>query len=97
MTRVVYLDASDSGYGGYFVEIGPEIAHGMWSKDGAAWSSTWRELKAIYRVLCSLVPILKGHTERQSKCHPHCTNLVVENSISKTVQWPFLKHVFSMG
>ena len=29
--RVVYSDASDTGYGGYTVEHGPCIAHGQWS------------------------------------------------------------------
>ena len=61
-TRIVYSDASDCGYGGYSVEIDPEVAHGSWSKEEAILSSTWRELKAVYRVLCSLASKLKGHT-----------------------------------
>ena len=32
-TRVVFSDASSTGYGGYTVELGPEFAHGQWSAD----------------------------------------------------------------
>ena len=40
-TRVAYSDASDSGYSGYFVELGPDVAV-VESKQ----SSNWIELKA---------------------------------------------------
>ena len=30
-TRVVYSDASNTGYGGYVVELGNEVVHGHWS------------------------------------------------------------------
>ena len=61
VTRVVYSDASSTGYGGYTVELGPEYAHGQWSADDLVLSSTWRELKAVYNVLQSFAPKLKGH------------------------------------
>jgi hypothetical protein len=60
-TRIVYSDASDSGYGGYVVELGPEVAHGQWSEAEALLSSTWRELKAVYLVLMSFAEKLAGH------------------------------------
>ena len=49
--RVVYSDASDTGYGGYTVEHGPYVAQGQWSPEQAKQSSTWRELKAVGTVL----------------------------------------------
>ena len=52
--RVVYSDASDTGYGGYTVEHGPCIAHGQWTVAEANQSSTWRELTAVLRVLSSI-------------------------------------------
>ena len=61
-THVVYSDASDSGYGGYSVEVGPHVAQGCWSEHESKLSSTWRELKAVYQVLRSLAPKLSGHT-----------------------------------
>lgn len=59
-TRILYLDASDSGYGGYMVELGPEIAHGQWSEAKALLSSTWRELKAVYLYCCLLLRNWRG-------------------------------------
>ena len=52
--RVVYSDASSSGYGGYLVEHGCHIAHGQWLPNEKTLSSTWRELKAVHKVLESL-------------------------------------------
>ena len=57
--RLVYSDASATGYGGYIVEHGPQIAHGQWSQEEAAQSSTWRELCGVLRVLESLATKLK--------------------------------------
>ena len=45
--RVVYSDASATGYGGYMVEHGSLIANGQWSPDEVAKNSTWRELQAV--------------------------------------------------
>lgn len=59
-TRIVYSDASESGYGGYMVELGPEIAHGQWSEAEALLSSTWRELKGVYLVLLSFAENWQG-------------------------------------
>ena len=52
--RVVYSDASDTGYGGYVVEHGPCVVHGQWTAEEAKQSSTWRELTAVLRVLEAL-------------------------------------------
>lgn len=60
-TRIAYSDVSDFAFGGYVVELGKEIAHGMWSESEARLSSTWRELKAIDQVLRSFAPKLQGH------------------------------------
>ena len=60
--RVVYSDASHSGYGGYMVEHGCHVARGMWTAEGAVQSSTWCELKAVRLILEALV--LKLQNER---------------------------------
>ena len=52
--RVVYSDASDTGYGGYVVEHGACVAYGQWSAKEALQSSTWRELTAVWLVLLSV-------------------------------------------
>ena len=41
--------------------LGNEVSNGLWSVDEASQSSTWRELKAVYNVLLSLVTKLEGH------------------------------------
>ena len=59
--RVVYSDASATGYGGYFVE---HVANGQWSPDEVIKSSTWRELRAVRMVLESFQAKLKNERVR---------------------------------
>ena len=61
-TRIAFSDASNSGYGGYVVELGPHFTNGLWSDEEAKLSSTWRELKAVYLVLKGFSAQLEGHT-----------------------------------
>ena len=72
--RVVYSDASETGYGGYTVEHGPHIAHGQWSITEMQQSSTWRELAAVLRVLGAIVGKLSNmrvrwFTDNQNVAH----------------------------
>ena len=60
-TRIAYSDASGTGFGGYYVELGNDVSTGLWSPDEAVLSSTWRELKAIFNVLSSFASKLAGH------------------------------------
>ena len=60
-TKVVYSDASSTGYGGYAVNTGPEICNGQWTAAESAMSSTWRELEAVRRMLIALQSSLAGH------------------------------------
>ena len=85
-TRVVYSDASDSGYGGYSVEVGPQVAQGLWSGHEAKLSSTWRELKAVYEVLRSLAPALKGHTVKWFTDNQNVTRIVQAGSRRQHLQ-----------
>ena len=62
--RLVYSDASDTGYGGYTVEHGCHIAHGQWLPHESTRSSTWRELKAVHRVMESLADKLQNQRIR---------------------------------
>ena len=45
--RLVYSDASSTGYGGYLVEHGNKMANGQWSESESKQSSTWHEIKAV--------------------------------------------------
>ena len=60
ISKVVYTDASNSGYGGYVAQkLGNVIAHGKFNEFEAAQSSTYRELAAVKHVLHSLKQQLK--------------------------------------
>ena len=59
--RIAYSDASDTGYGRYIVELGPQVAaQGVWSSDMANQSSMLREILAVRKVLESFAPKLAG-------------------------------------
>ena len=59
--KIAYSDASDTGYGGYIVELDPQVAaQGVWSLDMANQSSTLREILAVRKVLESFAPKLAG-------------------------------------
>ena len=71
--QLVYSDASNSDYGGYIIEYGPQIAHGQWSPEETTQSSIWRELCGVQRVLESIAGSLKNERLRwlvhgQPKC-----------------------------
>ena len=51
---VVYSDASDSGFGGYYVQCGLDLVSGVWSHEEMPTSSTFREILAVKFVLLSL-------------------------------------------
>ena len=59
---VVYSDASDSGFGGYFVQCGVDLVSSVWSEGQMHSSSTLREILAVKFVLLSLVNQLSGMT-----------------------------------
>ena len=58
--RVVYSDASDTGYGGFVVEHDPCVAYGQWTEQEAQQSSTWRELTAVLQILRAVAVKLKN-------------------------------------
>ena len=59
--RVACSDVSDTGYGDYIVELGPQVAaQGVWSADLAKESFTMREILAVRKVLQSFAPTLAG-------------------------------------
>ena len=57
-----WSDASDSGWGGFCLEKGMEVARGDWPEEVLSknMSSTWRELRGSALVLLSLAPKIAG-------------------------------------
>ena len=65
---VAYSDASDTGYGGYIVELGPQVAaQGVWSADIAQESSTMREILAVRKVLQSFALSLQDYVSNGTR------------------------------
>ncbi|MCG7876850.1 MAG: DNA N-6-adenine-methyltransferase [Candidatus Thiodiazotropha endolucinida] len=85
-SKIVYSDASHSGYGGYEVQTVNGVSHGQWSLAESSQSSTWRELKAVNNVLRSFLGILanskvKWFTDNTSVC-----SIVQKGSMNKDLQ-----------
>ncbi|CAC5403048.1 unnamed protein product [Mytilus coruscus] len=66
-------DDSSIGFGGYAVSISDTEVMGSWNSVESLKSSTWKELKAVYRVLLSLIITLQGET---IKWYPDNQNIV---------------------
>ena len=99
-TRLVYSDASTTGYGGYggyMVELGNDIAHGQWSADESGLSSTWRELKAVYLVLSSFATKLAGHTVKRFTDNQGVVHIVRKEHIQDDAMAIFEINVFSIA
>ena len=81
--RMVYSDASSTGYGGYMVEHGDKVATGQWSAEEANQSSTWRELHAVRLVLESFKGMLSNERIRALSADKHDViwNLIHHNII----------------
>ena len=72
-TKIIYSDASSSGFAGYEVSTINGLVHGMWSPDEKLKSSTWRELLAVNKVLMCIAFSIKHHkvkwyTDNASVC-----------------------------
>ena len=53
-SRIIYSDASNTGFGGYIVNVADTVSHGLWDNSESQKSSAWRELKAVELILNSL-------------------------------------------
>ena len=61
ITKIVYSDASDRGYGGYIVQkLGNTVAQGSFSRPEQNTSSTHRELLAVVNILKSFTDVLRN-------------------------------------
>ena len=59
---VVYSDASETGFGGYFVQCSQDLVSGTWSHKEVRTSSAFGEILAVKYVLLSLLDQLSGLT-----------------------------------
>ena len=91
--RIVYSDASDTGYGGYTVEHDLHVAQGSWLPDEAAQSSTWRELVAVLRVLDSIAHKLRNMRVRWFSDNQNVVRILEVGSRQPHLQTELLKVV----
>uniref|UniRef100_A0A7M5XJR3 Reverse transcriptase domain-containing protein n=1 Tax=Clytia hemisphaerica TaxID=252671 RepID=A0A7M5XJR3_9CNID len=92
VTKIVFSDASETGYGGYVVEkLGNIIARGNFDRTERQTSSTYRELLAVKYILLSFPKILENEniewfTDNNNICRiinrgstkQHLQNLAIE-------------------
>ena len=84
--RVVYSDASDTGFAGYLVEHGMHVAHGLWTLEESKLSSTWRELKAVALVLESIAPKLARSSVRWFTDNQNVVRIISVGSTKEHLQ-----------
>ena len=96
VVRVVYSDASDTGYGGYVVEHGSCVAYGQWSEHEALQSSTWRELTAVLRVLMAVAAKLMNFRVRWFTDNQNVARILLVGSKKPLLQAIALE-VFSLS
>ena len=82
----MYSDASDSGYGGYTVDVGIHIAQGQWSESESLASSTWRELEAINRILQAYSKLMKGETVKWLTDNQNVVRIIEHGSRKHSLQ-----------
>ena len=85
-SKIVYSDASSTGYGGYIVDTGEETVQGMWNSEDALKSSTWRELKAVDIVLKSLVNKLSCRRTKWFTDNQAVSRITVRGSMKRDLQ-----------
>ena len=85
-SRIVYSDASNTGYAGYEVNTYKGIVHGVWDSQEFAQSSLWRELCAVYRVLISLQDVLRCQRVKWFTDNVNVSNIVAKGSMKENLQ-----------
>ena len=87
---VVYSDASDSGFGGYYVQCGLDLVSGVWSHEEMQTSSTFREILAVKFVLLSLVKQLSGLTVKWFTDNQNVPRIISSGSSKEQLQYEAL-------
>ena len=89
--RVVYSDASDTGFGGYKVQHGGYIVHSQWSEVEAKESSTWRELQAVAEILEAVAAKLANHRVRWFTDNQNVVRIILVGSKKEKPQLEALR------
>ena len=85
-SKIVYSDASSTGFAGYEVNTASGMSHGMWSPEKGKKSSTWRELMAVNRCIKSLGHFLCHQRVKWFTDNQGVTTIVRKGSMNKELQ-----------
>ena len=84
--KIIYSDASNTGFGGYIVHCPNSVAHGLWAENEKSMSSTWKELEAVRRILVSLLSFLKGKHIKWFTDNQNVVSIVNKGSMKSKLQ-----------
>ena len=93
--KIVYSDASSTGFAGFCVQSRDRFVHDMWVGDEVMKSSTWRELAAVDRVMTQLVGTLQGQRVKWFTDNQSVEKIVRKGSMKQDLQEMAL-HIFSV-
>ncbi|CAC5365114.1 unnamed protein product [Mytilus coruscus] len=85
-TSVVYTDAPGTGFGWYIVDYEESEVIGSWKPEEQVKSSTWRELKAVYRMLMSKLTYLKGQKVLWRTDNQKVVHILYKGSVKSDLQ-----------
>ena len=85
-TKIVYSDASSTGYAGFEISTINGISHGLWTQEEALKSSTWRELVAVHRILLSLKHILANQRIKWFTDNQGVKSIITKGSMKTELQ-----------
>ncbi len=85
-SRIVYSDASNTGFGGTIVNMADTVAHGLWDNSESLRSSAWRELKAVELILNSLSHELSNRRVKWFTDNQSVERIAVQGSMKEDLQ-----------
>lgn len=85
-SKIVYSDASSTGFAGYEISTVNGISHGVWTAEESTKSSTWRELMAVCCCLKSMSQVLTHQRVKWFSDNKGVTSIVHKGSMKKELQ-----------
>ena len=85
-SKIIFSDASSTGFAGYQVAMLNGVSHGMWAPDEVLKSSTWRELSAVHRVLHSFAKLLRTRKVNWYSDYAAVCSTVSKGSMKRELQ-----------
>ena len=91
VNRVVFSDASNSGCGGYVVDVRGSVCYRGWVSGEDTKSSTWREIMGVFSVLESLTHLFKDKIIKWYSDNQNVIRIIENGSMKSELQELALK------